>query len=136
MAGGRPTKYTEKLGDLICEGISQKTPLARLCAENEKMPAPRTVYGWLRIHKEFLQNYTIAKEDQADYLAEECLTIADDKDLEPADKRIRVDTRKWLASKFQPKKYGDRQTIEHEVSDSMADRIIRARKREQSSKGS
>ncbi|NRA79341.1 MAG: hypothetical protein HRU18_14125 [Pseudoalteromonas sp.] len=112
MAGGRPTSYTEGLGDLICEGVSRKTPLARLCDENEELPTPRTVYKWLRTHKEFVHNYTRAKEDQADYLAEECLDIADRVGLDAADKRIMVDTRKWLASKFQPKKYSDKQYIE------------------------
>lgn len=112
MAGGRPTDYTEDLGDLICEGVSRKTPLARLCDENDDLPNPRTVYRWLRTHKEFCHNYTRAKEDQADYLAEECLDIADRVGLDAADKRIMVDTRKWLASKFQPKKYSDKQYIE------------------------
>jgi hypothetical protein len=112
MAGGRPTDYTEDLGDLVCDGICRKIPLARLCDEDDSLPTPRTVYKWLRVHPEFVQNYTRAKEDQADYLAEECLEIADHDGLEPADKRIRVDTRKWLASKFQPKKYGDKQFVE------------------------
>ena len=130
MAGGRPTSYTEELGDLICEGISQKTPLARLCDENDELPTPRTVYKWLRLHKEFVHNYTRAKEDQADYLVEECLDIADG-DLEPADKRIRVDTRKWIASRFNVKKYGDKQFIEtkdttDEVSDDDLDERIKA----------
>ena len=121
QATGRPTVYTDDIGDLICEGISQKTPLARLCEENEDLPTARTVYRWLRTHDNFCQNYTRAKEDQADYLAEECLDIADDATIEPADKRIRVDTRKWLASKFQPKKYGEKQQIEHSGKIGLAD---------------
>ena len=112
MPGGRPTDYTEELGDLICEGVSRKTPLARLCDENDSMPNPSTVYRWLRTHKEFRHNYTRAKEDQADYLVEEALTIADNASIEPADKRIRVDTRKWIASRFNAKKYGDKQFVE------------------------
>ena len=131
MAGGRPTDYTEELGDKICEGVARKTPLAKLCDENDDFPAPRTVYKWLRIHKEFVQNYTRAKEDQADYLVEECLEIADKDGIEPADKRIRVDTRKWIASRFNAKKYGDKQFIEtkdttEEVSDDeINDRIAK-----------
>lgn len=111
--GGRPTDYTKEIGDLICEGIARKVPLARLCDEDDSLPACRTVYAWLRVHDEFQQNYTHAKEDQADYLAEECLDIADDDSLEANDKRIRVDTRKWLASKFKAKKYGDKIQTEH-----------------------
>lgn len=125
----RPSNYTAELGDLICDGIARKTPLARLCDENEELPSCRTVYTWLRTHKEFLHNYTRAKEDQADYLVEEALTIADNADIEPADKRIRVDTRKWIASRFNAKKYGDKQFVEtkdttEEVSDDdLNDRI-------------
>lgn len=108
----RPSDYTPELGDLICDGISRKTPLARLCDEDDSLPSPRTVYRWLRTNREFCQNYTRAKEDQADYLVEEALTIADNAEIEPADKRIRVDTRKWIASRFNAKKYGDKQYIE------------------------
>lgn len=129
MAMGRPTVYTQELGDLICEKISRKQPLARICDENDELPTPRTVYRWLREHDDFCQNYTRAKEDQADYLVDEALVISDDLEIDPQHKRIMVDTRKWVASRFNAKKYGDRQTIEHDVSDSLAERIQRASKR-------
>ena len=43
--------------------------------------------------------------------AEEVLTIADNTTLDPQDRRIRVDTRKWLLSKVLPKVYGDKLTV-------------------------
>jgi len=127
--GGRPTSYTKEIGDLVCEGLAEKTPLARLCKENDALPSPRTVYSWLRKHEEFLQNYTRAKEDQADYLVEECLEIADDKGLDAADKRIMVDTRKWIASKYRHKKYGDKlhQEIEIKSMETITDEDLAAR---------
>lgn len=126
----RPTDYKEALGDLICEGVSRKTPLAKLCDDDDSLPSPRTVYRWLRTHKEFRQNYTRAKEDQADYLVEEALTIADDLAIDAQHKRIMVDTRKWVASRFNAKKYGDKQFIEtkdttEEVSDDDLDERIK-----------
>ena len=126
--GGRPSKYTEELGDLICEGLAEKTPLARLCAESNLLPTPRTVYSWLRTHDEFLQNYTRAKEDQADYLVEECLEIADG-ELDPANKRIMVDTRKWIASKYRHNKYGDKlhQEIDIKSMDTVTDEDLAKR---------
>ena len=111
MAGGRPTKYTENLGDLICEGISNRKSLVKICVP-ESMPAVRTVYYWLREHQEFLQNYELAKEDQAHNLVEDALDIADDVEIDPQHKRIMVDTRKWIASKYNTKKYGDKQQVE------------------------
>lgn len=128
---GRPTDYKEELGDLICEGVSRRVPLAKLCDNDKKLPSCRTVYRWLRTHKAFCQNYTRAKEDQADYLVEEALEIADDASIESSDKRIRVDTRKWIASRFNAKKYGDKQFIEtkdttDDISDEELDNKIRS----------
>ena len=114
LPNGRPTDYTPELGDIICEQISRKVSLVNICDNDDRMPSPRTVYRWLREHESFCQNYTRAKEDQADYLAEDTLDIADDMDIDPQHKRIMVDTRKWLASKFKPKKYGDK--TQHELT--------------------
>lgn len=104
----RPTLYTEDLGDIICEGISRTKPLAKICDEDESLPTPRTVYRWLREHEEFRHNYARAQEDKADYLADDTLAISDDDTIDPQHKRIMVDTRKWLSSKFKPKKYGEK----------------------------
>lgn len=112
--GGRPSDFTEDLGDLICQGISECKSLVKVCNSNDKMPEPRTVYRWLRTHGKFCQNYRDAKEDQADYMADNMIELADDTTIEPAHKKIMVDTRKWAASKFNAKKYGDRQTTVHE----------------------
>jgi hypothetical protein len=60
--------------------------------------------------------YARAREERADLLAKEILEIAD---APCADQvavqhaRNRIDTRKWLASKLAPRKYGDR--VEHDV---------------------
>lgn len=113
MGAGRPTNYTIELVDRICEQIAEGKSLAAICKADD-MPAIRTVYKWKREHEEFMQQYTHAKEDQADYLAEQVLDIADDDTLEPADKRVRYDARRWLASKFKPKMYGDK--VQQEVT--------------------
>lgn len=108
----RPTKYTKKLGDKICAAIAGGKPLVKICKKSE-MPSTVTVYAWLRKHPEFLNNYEIAKSDQADYMVDEMLEIADEAEPENVQvQRLRVDTRKWAASKFKPKKYGDSSTID------------------------
>jgi len=144
MAGGRPSNYTPELGDLICEGVSERKSLVKIC-NDDSMPAPRTVYSWLRKHPEFLQNYEQAKEDQADAMVEDMLQIADDEVAQPligdngkpvlldgspvmvrdavgvAHARLRVDTRKWAASKFKSKKYGEKSTTVHEGNVGLTD---------------
>lgn len=109
----RPTLYTQELGDYICGEIMSGKPLVRILAQ-DNMPEPATIYRWFRIHPEFCDNYARAKEDQADYFAEDIVQIADmaKPDTVQVDK-LKVDTRKWVASKFKPKKYGDKITQEH-----------------------
>jgi hypothetical protein len=91
------------------------------------MPSVATVFNWLRTHKEFLEQYTRAKEESADAMAEDILDIADDatndymmrtgKDGKESYQlngehiqrsRLRVESRKWLMAKMKPKKYGDK----------------------------
>ena len=144
MAAGRPSDYTPELGDIICEGIAEQRSLAKICAE-DGMPAPRTVYSWLRLHTEFQHNYVNAKEDQADAMVEDMLDIADNEVAQPlisdsgspvmmdgeavmvrdavgvAHAKLRVDTRKWAASKFKMKAYGDKATTVHEGNVGLTD---------------
>jgi hypothetical protein len=42
------------------------------------MPAVQTMFNWMRIHSEFLDQYTIAKQEAADVFAEDIIDIADD----------------------------------------------------------
>ena len=43
--------------------------------------------------------------------------------------RLQIDARKWLLSKMLPKKYGDKQQLEHSGSISIADTLREARER-------
>src|SRR5260370_39068708 len=57
-----------------------------------------------------------AREERADLLAKEILEIADapcTNQVEVAHARNRLDTRKWLASKLAPRKYGDHVGHDH-----------------------
>lgn len=114
--GGRPSKYTPQLAQRICTEIAQgKSLVAVLKAEG--MPDYSTVTRWLDHpqHEAFRKMYARAREDQADYLADELVEIADtakDRDSAAAAK-VRTDTRKWVAAKLKPRKYGERVTQEH-----------------------
>lgn len=57
---------------------------------------------------DFAQNFADAKRRQIEAMAEDIVDISRDDTLDPADKRIRVDTLKWLLSKLIPKTYGDK----------------------------
>ena len=103
---GRPSKYTQALADQICERIMNGESL-RAIISSEGMPNRSSVHKWLAENKDFSDQYARAKDNQADTLADELIYIADNaEDVQKA--RLQVDTRKWVASKLKPKKYGDK----------------------------
>ena len=121
--GGRPTIYSDELAATICRRLAEGESLRRIC-DDEDMPCKSTVLGWLleEKHDGFLDQYARAREMQAEILFEEMFEIADNKaddgtagsddNVKVSRDRVRVDLRKWAASKLAPKKYGDK--IQHE----------------------
>ena len=101
------------------------------------MPDEATVFRWLSAeqYNDFRNQYIRAREAQADSLVDDILSIADDarndwmkRNGENATgyqensevlrrSAIRIDARKWLAGKMAPKKYGDKQQLEHSGPD-------------------
>jgi len=96
------------------------------------------VFRWLADDRylQFREQYARAREAQADALFDEILVIADDGTNDWMERKnqddqnigwrengealrrsqLRVDARKWMASKLQPKKYGDKLDLNHSGS--------------------
>lgn len=108
---GRPTKYDTKITDMICERLLNWESLMKICV-SEDMPDRATIHRWLILHKEFCDKYEQAREKQAETLADEIIHISDTA-TDSGLWKLRVDARKWVASKLLPKKYWDRITQEH-----------------------
>lgn len=126
MPAGRPTDYTEEKANTILGMMVEGMSLRKICAADD-MPDMSTVYRWLSKHKEFSNNYAKAQQDRTTAFAEELLEIADQFD-NLADKldvehiqraKLRIDTRKWIMSKMDPKRFGDKveQTIQGPAGD-------------------
>ncbi len=125
---GRPSEYTQEKADYICERLSGGKSLRSVLKE-PGMPDGATVFKWMRTHEEFLKQYARAKEESADALVEEMMDISDDgiktiitggKEMSSAVAqmvRLKVDTRKWVASKLKPKKYGDKLDLSNNGKD-------------------
>lgn len=95
--------------------------------------SPGLIYQWANGSRTapidgFADHYARAMSVRADMMAQEILDISDDDSLDigfddegkPFVKgeniqrsKLKVDTRKWLMAKMQPKKYGDKITNEH-----------------------
>lgn len=117
MVQGRHSEYSQEMAEKITERLSNGESLRTICAD-EDMPAKSTVFKWLSQNKDFADQYARAREEQAETLALEIVEIADgaafadDSVVITARDRLRVDARKWVASKLKPKVYGDKTTTE------------------------
>lgn len=79
-----------------------------------------TMLRWLDADPKRLAQYNQAREFRAERIADEIAEIADEPipraltgldSAAVADKRVRIDTRKWLASKLFPKRYADKHIV-------------------------
>jgi len=123
------SKFSMKLAMEICNRLIGGESLRRICRD-DNMPDLKTVWRWLqaegRMFDIFRQQYASARVLQAETFVDEIVDIADDgcndyvereiaegvvvinPDHEHlARSKLRIDTRKWYASKVLPKIYGD-----------------------------
>jgi len=126
---GRPSDFTPELALIICERLVEGESLRAICRE-DGMPSQSMVFRWLETHESFREQYTRARDMQADTFADELTEISDDArndwmkrnhgEDDPGwvangehiqRSRLRIETRKWIASKLKPKKYGDKMAL-------------------------
>lgn len=110
---------TQELYDLLCEKIAGCTQslagiVEQLRGQHQGFPSIAIIYKRLREDEAFAQQYSRAKEDQADLMADQIMEIADDAsndengNVSVQRAKLRVESRKWLSSKLKSKVYGDR----------------------------
>lgn len=121
----RESGYSRALVLRVCELISHGSSLRQAAVEcGTTLP---TFLRWVRQHEWLADHYARAREECLQYWADEILEIADDgrndtyTDEEGNERvnhdhiqrsRLRVDSRKWILSKLQPKVYGDKLAVE------------------------
>jgi hypothetical protein len=126
MPGGRTSDYAPDVAADICAAISTCTnSLESILAEDERFPSKQTFYRWMLNHAELRDLYARAKDEQLQILADEIVEIADnaqigetitvkgeEREVKMADmlqhRNLRIESRKWLLAKLNPKKYGDK----------------------------
>lgn len=143
----RPKLYTERVAKKICERIMRKESLSKIC-EDPRMPSMQTVIRWFSDDRlaDFREMYYYARRVQAELRVDEIFEIADDvqKDWKPVfDKdqdivdwtpdneaiqrsKVRIETRKWYASKMLPRLYGDKVELEHGLSGELKEMLQKA----------
>jgi hypothetical protein len=115
--------------DDLCGYIAVGGHLAGFCRERGLLYT--SVSDWIYNNPERSVMYARAREERAEVLADEIVSIADETEVVSvvdkqtgavelkldatavARNRLRVDARKWAASKLKPRVYGDKVTQEH-----------------------
>lgn len=96
-------------------------------AVDELRMSRNTFLGWLEQDQDLADDYARAKRQGIDALVEDTLRIAD----EPpplsqfgtvdsgavADKKVRIETRRWFAERLEPRKYGVKSAVDLTNSD-------------------
>lgn len=118
-------RFSQDVFDAICERLADGDSLRKVCL-GEDMPSTTAVIKWLAADEAaankgedgaglLVAQYARARELQADAMFDDCLGISDDAGPETVQQaRLRIDTRKWMAGKLRPKKYGEK--VQQEVS--------------------
>lgn len=116
----KPSTHTQAAADEIVRRLSEGEPLAVMCRDAH-MPAKRTVSDWRKAHPDFDEAFLAARDSGYDAIAARLRNTARGKTSEAGgdstgdvqrDKLI-IDTDLKLLSKWDPRRYGDKQTLEH-----------------------
>lgn len=106
---GGQTKYSDDLFNKICDELAQSsTALYKICQNNGITRA--TFMNWVNNNKDLFAIYDNAKEEQLKFLAEQIIDIADNGSGDTNRDKLRIESRKWLLSKLDRKKFGDQIT--------------------------
>lgn len=103
---GRKTTYTKEIGESLCNLIAEGTSMKAACKKLKINYS--TAFNWKEDNEEFKVLSARAREAGIDAIGDDCLEICDNGDLDPQDRRVRIDTRLRLMGKWNPKKWGDK----------------------------
>ncbi len=102
--------FTQAIADEVCRRVLNGEPLAYIC-DDPNMPDYTNVWRWEKADEGFRQALAVARRDGSNYIADDCLRLADDLTIDPAHKRVMVETRLRLIKAWAPKIYGDQMKL-------------------------
>ena len=115
-------KQRDETFNRIVKGITDQGKSLRGMLLEDNMPSSKTFYIWLESDQEKVKQYARACEDRQEKLLDEILQISDNTEFDTktvgdgaevanhewiSRSKLKVDSRKWLLGKLNPKKYGN-----------------------------
>jgi hypothetical protein len=126
-------KQKKELIELICNKIADDKLSLRAVLRLDGMPSRDIFYRWLDKSKKMADQYARACEERADGIFDEMLEVSDtpqegieieiDEKGNTKEKRgdmlghrkLQIETRKWVLSRMNPRKYADYQKIDMDI---------------------
>jgi transposase-like protein len=101
------TRYRREFADEVCSRLAEGASLREVCREHG---VPESSFReWVRSDRDGLASrYQTARALQVEAWSDLIIEISNREDLEAQEKRVRIDSLKWLMSRIVPKKWGDR----------------------------
>jgi hypothetical protein len=110
---GKVTKLEPAVLTAICEDVANGKTMS--AAAKERGITPSAVRKALLRDDEMFQLSSHARELGCDALADQCIEIADQSDLDPQDRRIKIDTRIRLIGKWSSR-YSDKLMVQNNTT--------------------
>jgi hypothetical protein len=103
--------YSPDIAEALCDHLATGKSVAKFCAIKGN-PGKSSIFRWLARYPEFQRLYIAAMQIKGDALVDEMTDLADGNG-EPAKVRNQLETRKWIAERAAPKRYGPKVGLEH-----------------------
>jgi hypothetical protein len=137
----RPRTFSEKVAGAILDRMANGETATQICRD-PGMPTWGTLKRWERNNADFARRYEIARRQCCEYQTDEIITIADDSTNDYIERvtakgvrqvvfdrdhfersRLRVDARKWTASKILRHVYGEKSEVDVRTPDGLNVRV-------------
>lgn len=113
-ARSRKVHYSPEIVEQVCEHLQAGMTL-REVGKLDGMPNRSTLYKWCEKHDGLAARIAHARnlgfDERAERAVEEARTATD-----PVRGRLAFDAERWLLSKMNPARYGERQLVQSEIS--------------------
>lgn len=111
--GKEPIDWTDEMIDDLCAQVAGGASILSIAGKNG-FPSYNSIYQRLAKDEKFAAKLGEARAAQQEHEADYCVQLADSctpEDWQVA--KLQIWARQWRAAKLAPKKYGDKQQVEH-----------------------
>jgi len=110
----RPSEYNFDMCIEICSEVANGFNIKTVLKSKEEYPTFQTFCNWKRANQELFDLYVKTMQDKAESEMEEIDHVYDmlkAGEIEPSVANVLIQTKKWTASKYYPKMFGDKTDI-------------------------